>query len=240
MSKSVAVDQNQQASERRGAWRWLAREIFGTLFLAAILFWGSGHLDWTMAWALIGVYVVWIGATAILLMPTAPGVLAERAQRKFSDKRWDNIILSLFGVTSLAKYIVAALDYRYGWTQSFPFWLQIGGMIVASIGYALVTWGMTANAFFSVVNRIQNERGHQVATTGPYHFIRHPGYLGSILFDLGSPIMLNSTWALLFGVAGALLMAIRTAWEDQSLHRELPGYAEYAQKTRYRLIPGVW
>lgn len=240
MSNSVAAEAGQQLIERRGAWRWLAREIFGIFFLAAILFGGSGHFDWSMAWWLLGVYVVWIGSTALLLMPNRPGVLAERAQRRFSEKRWDTVILALFGMTSMAKYIIAALDFRYGWTQSFSLPVQVGGMIVAILGYGLVTWGMTANAFFSMVNRIQSERGHSVATTGPYRYIRHPGYLGSILFDLGTPFMLNSLWALIFGIASALLMAMRTAWEDQSLRDELQGYSAYARQTHYRLIPGIW
>jgi len=116
----------------------------------------------------------------------------------------------------------------------------LAALAAAALGYALVTWAMTANAFFSLVNRIQAERGHSVATQGPYRLVRHPGYAGAIVFELASPLALGSLWALIPGVVSALLMIARTGLEDRSLHTELPGYADYARQTPYRLLPGVW
>ena len=118
--------------------------------------------------------------------------------------------------------------------------LQIVALVVAVLCYALIVWAMAANAFFSKVVRIQDDRGHTVATGGPYRIVRHPGYVGGILFELATPIMLGSWWALIPGGFTALFFVVRTALEDKTLHEELPGYAEYAQQTRYRLLPGIW
>jgi protein-S-isoprenylcysteine O-methyltransferase Ste14 len=121
-----------------------------------------------------------------------------------------------------------------------PLALQIAALVVAALGYALGTWAMGANAFFSKIVRIQKDRGHAVATGGPYRYLRHPGYLGTIVFELATPIMLGSLWALIPGGLGALLLIIRTVLEDRTLHEELDGYEKYAQKVRYRLLPGIW
>ena len=113
-------------------------------------------------------------------------------------------------------------------------------MGTVALGYALFMWAMVSNAYFSEVVRIQEDRGHQVATDGPYRFVRHPGYAGAILSFLGSPLLLGSWWAFIptaLGVGGYIL---RTALEDKTLQLELGGYREYTERVRYRLIPGVW
>ena len=225
---------------QRGARRWLLREILGCIMVTALLFIPAGRLDWPLGWALVALYVVWVTATALLLMPTSPELLAERVTHRFSAKRWDNVILGLYGVMTLVKLIVAGLDFRYGWTPSLPLAVQIVALVMAVLGYALVTWAMVANAFFALANRIQSERGHMVATGGPYRYVRHPGYVGAILFELATPILLGSFWALLPGVFSALLMMVRTALEDRTLQTELTGYIDYTRRVPYRLLPGVW
>lgn len=228
------------SAAKRGARRWLLREIFGCVMVAALLFIPAGRLDWAMGWALVGLYVVWVAANAVLLMPSSPALLAERVTHRFSEKRWDNVILGLYGVMTLVKLIVAGLDFRFGWTPTLPLIVQLGALVVAVLGYALVTWAMVANAYFALANRIQTERGHTVATGGPYRFVRHPGYTGAILFELATPLLLGSVWALIPGVISALALAVRTVLEDRSLRTELAGYADYAGRVRYRLLPGVW
>lgn len=208
--------------------------------VAALLFGAAGRMDWAMGWALVAIYVVWVAANAVLLMPGSPALLAERVSHRFSEKRWDNVILGLYGVMTLVKLVVAGLDFRYSWTPPLPLMVQLSALVIAALSYALVTWAMVANAFFAMANRIQSERGHTVATGGPYRFVRHPGYTGAILFELATPILLGSFWALLPGGVSALAMLVRTVLEDRSLHTELAGYAEYAQHVRYRLLPGVW
>jgi protein-S-isoprenylcysteine O-methyltransferase Ste14 len=148
--------------------------------------------------------------------------------------------MSIIGIIVLAVYIVAGLDVRFGWTTGFSTELQIAGVIVTIVGYAVVVWATASNAFFSLIVRIQEERGHSVATGGPYRFVRHPAYVGSILAYLATPIMLGSWWAILLGGLSALLLIVRTTLEDKTLEVELDGYKEYAARVRYRLLPGVW
>lgn len=228
------------SAAKQGARRWLLREILGCIMVAALLFIPAGRLDWSMGWALVALYVVWVAVNALLLMPSSPGLLAERVTHRFSTKQWDNVIIGLYGVMTLVKLIVAGLDFRDGWTPSLPPAMPIVALVIAALGYAVVTWAMVANAFFALANRIQSERGHTVATGGPYRYVRHPGYVGAILFELATPILLGSFWALLPGGLSALLMLVRTALEDRTLQRELAGYVDYTRHVRYRLLPGVW
>jgi protein-S-isoprenylcysteine O-methyltransferase Ste14 len=241
MSANTSVEQVERKSETtRGVVRWLIREVIGVLFVAATLFISAGRLDWVWGWALVGIYAIWVGANALILIPTSPELLAERAARRKGIKGWDTAILSTIGLATMAKYILAGLDVRFGWTAQMPLALHMVALVIAALGYAVGTWAMAANAFFSLVVRIQEDRGHAVATGGPYRYVRHPGYTGSVAFELATPIMLGSVWALIPGGLNALLTVVRTALEDKTLHEELPGYAEYAQQTRYHLLPGIW
>jgi len=136
--------------------------------------------------------------------------------------------------------LIAGLDTRFGWTGRVALALQIVAIAIFMLGGALFSWAMVSNAYFSTVVRIQEDRGHTVCTTGPYRFVRHPGYVGAILQSLAVPLMLGSLWALVPGGLAALLIVARTALEDRTLWEELDGYKEYARRVRYRLLPGVW
>jgi protein-S-isoprenylcysteine O-methyltransferase Ste14 len=148
--------------------------------------------------------------------------------------------MSVVGVLSLVKYVVAGLDFRFGWSTGIMPALQFAALVVAVGGYALGTWAMAVNAYFSLVVRIQHDRGQKVVSDGPYRWVRHPGYVGTILFELAAPLLLGSWWALVPGVISALLLVVRTALEDRTLQQELDGYKQYAGEVRYRLLPGVW
>jgi len=145
----------------------------------------------------------------------------------------------------MASWIMSALDVRFEWLPPFG-WspmslaLHIGGGIFFALGWALLLWATASNAFFSTTVRIQEERGHTVQTGGPYQFVRHPGYVGGILYQLATPFLLGSWWALIPMILSVPLYIVRTALEDKTLHEELDGYREYAQQTRHRLLPGVW
>lgn len=225
---------------RRGVIRWLIREILGVAMVAVTLFWPAGTLAWGWGWALVSLYALWSAANGLILYSRSPELLAERGTRRKGGKTWDTVIVSLVGLLTIAKYITAGLDFRYGWTAAMPFSLQFVALLVAALGYALGTWAMATNAFFSLVVRIQEERGHAVVSGGPYRWVRHPGYVGTIAFELSSPVLLGSWWALIAGALAALLFVIRTALEDQALLDELGGYPEYAGRVRFRLLPGVW
>ena len=229
---------------KRGVVRWLIREVIaGSAFAGLSLFLPARTLNWPMGWALVGIYLTWTTATALLLIPRSPDLLIERMARRKDAKKWDAAIMSVVGLATLAKHIVAGFDFHDGWTTNVwqvPLALQIAALIVAALGYALGVWAMTANAYFSKIVRIQDDRGQTVATGGPYRYVRHPGYTGTVLFELTTPIMLGSLWALIPGGLAAVLMIVRTALEDKTLQEELAGYKEYTEQTRYRLLPGVW
>lgn len=247
MNDAASAEQRaEQSDQSREAVRAVVREAIGVVFVAVTLFIPAGTLNWAMGWALVGLYAVWVAATALILIPNSPELLVERATRKKGNKTWDTVIISIVGLTTAAKYILAGLDVRWGWTPQavpvgqIPLVLQIAALVMAALGYALGTWAMAANAFFSKVVRIQEDRGHAVATGGPYRYVRHPGYVGTIIFELATPIMLGSLWALIPGGIAALLFVVRTALEDRTLQEELDGYKEYAGRVRYRLLPGIW
>jgi protein-S-isoprenylcysteine O-methyltransferase Ste14 len=236
-----AVQPDEQSDTRRGIAKWLMREVMGVLLVAVTLFIPAGRLDWWQGWAVVGIYAVWSAANALILIPRNPALLIERASRRKDAATWDTLILSMIGLATLAKHIVAGLDVRWEWTaQKMPLALQISALVIAALGYALGTWAMASNPFFSLVGRIQEDRGHAVATRGPYQVVRHPAYVGTAVFELATPILLGSLWALIPGVLIALLTIIRTALEDKMLHQGLSGYEEYASEVRYRLLPGIW
>jgi len=142
------------------------------------------------------------------------------------------------GLLPLLSWTVAALDFRYDWSAPMAPWIQVVGAIVFVFSWMMVIWATYANRFFTTTVRIQP--GHTVQTGGPYRYVRHPGYVGSILYILATPFVLGSWWAVVPAAVGALLMIVRTKLEDDFLQRELDGYSEFAARVRYRLVPGAW
>ncbi|MGB7539850.1 MAG: isoprenylcysteine carboxylmethyltransferase family protein [Anaerolineales bacterium] len=230
----------QSADTSRIVARWALRETMGLVMLALFLFLPAGRWDWGWGWALVILMAAWVVATGLAVIPRYPHLLADRVSPKEGAKKWDAALMGIVGVLSLAGYVIAGLDVRNGWTASLPSILQWIACILLAAGYAVVVWATASNAFFSATVRIQTERGHTVATGGPYRFMRHPSYLGMLAVYLATPIMLGSWWAGLLGAFAALLIVLRKALEDRTLQAELPGYKEYAAKVRYRLVPGIW
>jgi protein-S-isoprenylcysteine O-methyltransferase Ste14 len=208
------------------------------LVQAAVLFLGSGRPAWTNAWVYLGSYVSLIALTAFVVRD--PELFAERARISRDAKSWDKVIGVLFGLFGLGLLAVAALDCRLGWSPPVPTPLAVAGLALFLAGFGLSTWAMASNRFFSGLVRIQADRGHTVATGGPYRFVRHPGYAGFIVGSFGTALLLGSRWALLPAALSAALVVVRTVLEDRTLRAELPGYADYAARVRYRLLPPVW
>ncbi|MBL8055569.1 MAG: isoprenylcysteine carboxylmethyltransferase family protein [Anaerolineales bacterium] len=213
----------------------------GVLYLvyAALLFLPAGRLDWTWAWVLLGLYLGQVALNAVVLFRLNPELIARRAEGE-GQKGWDRVVSGLWAVASIAGLVVAGLDQRLAWTAPLPLGLHLAGGLGYTLGFALFSWAMAANAFFSTVVRVLADRGHTVCTTGPYRFVRHPGYVGAILQALAAPLLLGSLWGLVLGGLAAVLIVVRTALEDRTLRAELAGYADYARSVRFRLLPGVW
>ena len=239
MSTVTQVQHGMSPQVKRGVARWAARETMGVVMLGVLLFLAAGTVNWLAGWAMVCVMAGWVIATAAVVIPRYPELLAERVGPRKGSKTWDTVLLSLYGLSMMIMWIVAGLDRRYGWSSGIGSGAQIVAMLVVIAGHTLVVWATGVNAYFSQVVRIQTERGHTVVSDGPYRYVRHPAYAGAVLLVLGAPIMLGSWWALIPGVICAALMIVRTVLEDRTLQAELPGYAEYAQRVRYRLVPGI-
>jgi len=220
--------------------RYIIRETLGWVVMGAALFGSAGRFDWWPAWATLAVMLAWILGTAVIVIFVYPHLLIERLGPRQGAKTWDTVLMSLLGLLQLARYIVAGLDARHGWTTDISSAAQLPALLFCAAGYALVVWATAHNAYFSQIVRIQCERGQTVARGGPYRFIRHPAYLGAAVYELSVWLLLGSYWAFIPSSICAALMILRTALEDRTLQTELAGYTEYAQQVRYKLFPGVW
>jgi protein-S-isoprenylcysteine O-methyltransferase Ste14 len=218
-----------------------AAQIIGVfVFLSVVLFLAAGRINWTWAWIFLGLYVLSVAINSAFLLRTNPETVAERGRPK-EMKDWDKIVSGLWGFAQfLAVPLIAGLDNRFGWTREVGAIWHIAGAVIFAVGLAIFGWAMISNAYFSTAVRIQSDRGQTVCRSGPYRFVRHPGYTGANLQSLGAPILLGSWWGLVPGVVAVILMIIRTAIEDRTLQNELPNYQDYARHVRYRLAPGIW
>ena len=243
MNGSTSSKHEITPEDRRAIYKWILQAILGVAAYGVIIFLAAGTLDWVWGWLLLGLLAAFLAAHPLILVPINPDLLVERGKgiRDEGVKEWDKWIASLAGgVMPFISWIVAGLDVRFGWTGSVPlvYHLVDDAFQVVKEGGLFIT--MVSNAFFSEGVRIQEERGHTVATGGPYQYVRHPGYSGAILAQLSTPFLLGSPWAMIPSLASAALYIARTVLEDKTLTAELPVYNDYTRQTRYRLLPGVW
>jgi protein-S-isoprenylcysteine O-methyltransferase Ste14 len=238
-----AIDSDSQPDKQTGERSLflvsLVRIVVLLAFEGALLFVAVGRLDWIWGWAFLGTYGL-MSVVSLLIVPLTDELIEERTQVKADVKGWDKVLSAFMTVFFLAMLVVAGLDVRGGWSPPLPAWAQIAALVLLALGHLLIAWATRVNQFFARFVRIQKERGHTVVTDGPYRVVRHPGYVGTIISFLATPVALGALWT--YAVSGlmALVVVIRTALEDRTLIEELPGYAEYTQKTRYRLLPGIW
>jgi protein-S-isoprenylcysteine O-methyltransferase Ste14 len=219
----------------------LFKAILLFLLLGSLIFLTSGQLDWVMAWVFLIGFIAGLFTTSALLGSNREELIQERFTEHDDAKTWDKILSNLFSYLTLFITLpIAGLDKRFNWSPEVSLLIQISALLIALGGYSLIIWAMVSNRFFSRIVRIQKDRGHSVISTGPYRFIRHPGYVGMILFAIATPLTLGSLWALIPGGLAACIILSRTILEDKTLLEELEGYEEYAQRTRSRLIPGLW
>jgi protein-S-isoprenylcysteine O-methyltransferase Ste14 len=210
------------------------------LIFVLCLFVPAGRWTWLRGWVFFVVMVAASVVVSLYLRRVNPDVVAARVNRYKGTKCWDRWVVGAVIPMIVSILPLAALDDgRYHWSQ-VPWWVCGIGYVLLIAGFAGVTWAESVNKFFEPTVRIQTDRGQKVIDTGPYAIIRHPGYVFGILFFIGMPLALGSLWALIPATLSCGVLVLRTVWEDQTLQSELPGYKEYAQQVRYRLVPGIW
>jgi protein-S-isoprenylcysteine O-methyltransferase Ste14 len=230
----IGFDQNMSMVVKIRA---ILRVIISIGLMFVILFGSAGRWDYWHGWIffLLHIYVTMF---AWLIIPSE--LLQERTKPGPGTKEWDYIFFIFFSLLYITPYVAASDGGQYHWTGDFPLWVNVLAFIIIFLGYSLTILSVWRNRFFSMTVRIQEDRGHYVIDKGPYAFIRHPGYAGTILSYFGIPFALNSLWALIPAGLLAIVFIIRTYMEDVTLQKELPGYTDYAARVKYRLIPRIW
>ena len=213
--------------------------LFAALTLA--LFLPAGTLAWPIGWLYILLFFGFFLGTNAWLFKHNPGLLQERMRWSRPDQKgWDKILFPLLLVLPLAWFIFLSLDaVRFHWSP-VPVWIQGLGLIVLLGSFYLFFLTFRENSYLSTVVRVQQERGHTVISTGPYHYVRHPMYAGFLLFMVGTPLLLGSWYGVLLGLAFMLVLARRAILEERTLQKELSGYTDYITEVKYRLIPYIW
>jgi protein-S-isoprenylcysteine O-methyltransferase Ste14 len=215
--------------------RWVLPTLVMATAIGAILFGTAGRLNLPFFWLYL---LVWATGGLIAVMVLDPSLYRERMSpggKSIGFGYW------LLTVPLIAHWAIAGMDVgREHWSDTLPRWLQSIGLAGFALGFGLIVWAMAVNRFFSSVVRIQSDRGHELVTSGPYGWIRHPGYLAALLQAIFSGMALGS-WVSMIPVLLMLpLLFVRTAREDRFLRGNLPGYLQYAHRVQYRLVPGIW
>lgn len=222
---------------------WMGFSIRMMLFAAALM-WPAGTWHWWEAWILVILWTVFGIVMTVYLLHHDPALLAERMRLvplHKDQKSWDKILMVLFVVGGIGLYIVPGFDVvRYHWSEPLPLWMKILAMLVHIPCFFLLGWIMRENTFLSQVVKIDEQRGHQVISTGPYALVRHPMYSVIIVLLYAVPVALGSRLSLILAFLLTVLITVRTYLEDRTLFAELRGYKQYAQATPYRLLPGLW
>jgi protein-S-isoprenylcysteine O-methyltransferase Ste14 len=222
--------------------RMLVQTVVWLAITGALLFGSAGTLLWPQAWiflaALGGLGLV----SGLAISRSDPDLVRERMRGPIQrdQKSWDKVLISIFFALWMSQYVLIGLDaVRFHWSD-VPLWLQVvGGLGIASGFYACHVVLMT-NTFAAPVVKIQSERKHQVISTGPYAYVRHPMYAGAVPLIVGTPLLLGSWYGLIWSAALIALVGYRAVLEENTLKAELEGYDAYAARVRYRLVPGVW
>lgn len=216
-----------------GPLRWIV--ISGLIF-----FLSAGRTDILRAWLYFSIMLIVSTVGSIALLIKSPGLLNARGSKGSGTKKWDIfILLGIFLLGILGIPLTAGLDTRFN-ISLLPFETFYPGIIIYILSAILSTWPMMSNPHFEGTVRIQTDRDHTVIKTGPYKIIRHPGYLGMVLGALPMPFALGSLISFIPSGLMIVLIIIRTYLEDKTLQKELPGYAEYCNEVKYRLIPFIW
>ena len=214
----------------------LAKFFCGLILVGLLLFLPAGTLAYSGGWLLMGLLFGPMLIAGIVMLAKSPDFLAKRLDAKEKQAAQKGV-LAFSGLMFLAGFIVAGLDFRFGWSR-VPAWVVIAASVLFLAAYALYAEVMRENAYLS--RTIKVEQGQTVVDTGLYRIVRHPMYAVTILLFSVMPLILGSWYALAIFAAYPAIIVVRLKDEEDLLTRELPGYAAYKEKVRYRLIPFVW
>ena len=221
----------------------LIYSFFYLAFFPLILFLLAGDWRWLEGWIFSAIFVGGSCATLLYLYFTDPALLNERygSPVQKEQKAWDKVLLVLFFVEFLVWFVIMPLDAkRYAWTLPYSQGVRMAGMILLLAGFYILFAALRENTFAAPVVKMQKERGQHVISSGPYALVRHPMYAGALLLFISGPMLLSSNYGLALGLVLIVTIAIRSLGEEAMLKEELPGYCEYMQKVRWRMIPFVF
>lgn len=220
--------------------RAVVSSYVGVLAFAAFVFLGAWKLSYWQG--LLYLVLALFGTTLNhALVRAGSDITVERARGASAGEGWDKKLLGAHFLVVVITFVVAGMDSgRFGWSGRVPTGVCVAGVVLTVAGQVVFALAKRENAFFSSTVRIQSERGHVVCDTGLYRVVRHPGYAGMLLSLLAFPLLMESYWAFVPAVVGAVILVVRTMLEDRFLARALPGYAEYARRTTWRLVPGIF
>jgi protein-S-isoprenylcysteine O-methyltransferase Ste14 len=220
--------------------RAIVSSYVGVLIYAAFVFLGAWKLIYWQGLLYVGLAL--IGTTLNhVLVRAGSDITVARAREAPAGQNWDKRLLGAYFIVSIVTFLVAGMDSgRFGWSGQVPMGVTLAGVVLILAGQVVFALAKRENDFFSSTVRIQAERGHAVCDTGLYRVVRHPGYLGMLMSLLAFPMVMNAYWAFVPALVGGAILVIRTVLEDRFLARSLSGYADYARKTRWRLVPGVF
>lgn len=219
---------------------YLIKHIFGSFMFFSVIFVSAGRINYWqgLIYVIIGLLMVLLNYTVLRIDDE---LMKERSKPGEGTKKWDKAILGLSFLTTISMFIIAGFDSgRYHWSPEFHYSLYILGIFLTITGQLLFLIAQKQNKFFSSTVRIQTDREHIVCETGLYKIVRHPAYIGSVIQSLGFPLLFGSLWSLIPACLSIFLLITRTYMEDKTLKNELRGYAEYSNKTRYKIIPYLW
>jgi protein-S-isoprenylcysteine O-methyltransferase Ste14 len=221
----------------------VAQNISALVALGVLFFAFSGTIKVLGFWIYVATVLVYQIISLLVIVPRHPAYIElakVRKTRHANAKKWDRVVVLIVTGATLLIYGLAAFDVGRLHISELSVGFALAGILLYVAGSALNQWAMLHNPHFEKEVRIQAERGHKVITTGPYRYIRHPGYLGSMLGLISFPLLFGSAIALSGSVICIVGMMVRTYLEDRALSQELAGYTAYARTVRYRLIPYVW
>lgn len=210
--------------------------------MGLLLFLPAGTWRWPQAWALLAIFAIGSGTFGAWLLCRDPALLAARLgplmQR--GQPLWDKVFLVAFAFVWCGWLVLMALDAQAWRTSDMPPLLNVLGCLLVIAGFAATVIVFRINSFAAPVVRIQSEREQRVIDTGPYALVRHPMYAAGLMYIVGMPLLLGSWYGLLIVPVMIVGIASRAVFEERLLQRDLPGYADYMRRVRYRLIPGMW